>query len=493
MGVLVSEQNHNENNHLQNKGQNDITNNMDIFHQQLLMLAVLNKLQQTESELQQLSHYDPLTHLANRAQFEEELKREIARAIRFDRKLGLISLDVDFFKKINDNLGHEIGDNVLKEVAHRLRSAVRTEDIIAHTGGDEFAAILTEIGSPHDAGIVAHRIVDMMSKPFEIAGNNINLGVSIGIACFPEAGKNAGEMYKNADIALTSAKNLGRGNYQFFTVALQERHAKRLELEAELHFALERNEFYLEYQPRFELASKKMVGMEALLRWKHPSKGIVAPSEFIPIAEETGLIVPIGRWVLQNACKQYGEWKNKYNHLNATLAVNVSPRQFQHNNFINWVMQAVEDNNIQANNLELEITESAVTTYLGRIENNLFQLRNFGVQFSIDDFGTGYSSLSRLKELPIQAIKIDQSFVNDIDVKQADNMIIKSTLVLAKNMGLNVVAEGVETENQLRFLEINNCPQAQGYYYSKPLSIDAMEEFIKTHINTSIKQSGRVD
>lgn len=447
------------------------------------MLSIMRALQQTQHELQQLSHYDPLTNLSNRVQFDEDIKREIARALRFHRKLALISLDIDFFKKVNDNLGHDIGDILLKEVASRLRAAVRTEDFVARLGGDEFVAILTEIGSPHDAGIVAHRIVDSMSKPFEIEGHTIVVGVSAGIACYPEAGHAAAELHKNSDIALSSAKALGRGNYQFFTMALQEQNSKRLEVEAELHFALERNEFYLVYQPRFELSTQKMVGMEVLIRWEHPERGSIPPSDFISIAEETGLIIPIGRWVLLTACKQYAEWRKKYKKFDATLAINVSPRQFQHNSFINCVMQAIEDNNIPPHLLELEITESAVTSYLGRIENNLFQLRNFGVQFSIDDFGTGYSSLSRLKELPIQAIKIDQSFVSDINVKLSDNVIVKSTLVLAKDMGLNVIAEGVETESQSQFLENNECPQAQGFFYSKPLTVTEMEEFIKTHWN----------
>lgn len=451
-------------------------------NEQALLLSMLLILQQNNA----ISHHDSLTQLPNRLQYEEDLKREFARVVRFKRKLALLYIDVDFFTKINDGLGHDFGDLLLQEVAKRLKSAVRTEDFIARIGGDQFAAILTEVSNPHDAGIVAHRIVEMMNKPFEIGGRSVMASVSIGIACYPDSGHDASELNKNANIALAGAKQLGRRNYQFFTSDLHEQHAKRLEIEAELHFALEKNQFFLVYQPRFDLQTQKMVGMEVLIRWAHPERGIIPPNDFIPIAEETGLIIPIGNWVLRTACMQYAAWRKQYKNFNVELAVNVSPLQFQQSSFIPFVTKTIEESGIEPSMLELEITESAVVGFLGKIENNLFQLRNVGVQFSIDDFGTGYSSLTRLKELPIQAIKIDRSFVSDIDVKVAGNIIIKSTLVLAKGMGLNVIAEGVETEEQMRFLEKNQCPQAQGYYYSKPLTVEQMDEFIRVHLKESV-------
>jgi diguanylate cyclase (GGDEF)-like protein len=454
--------------------------------EQVLLLSLLLVLQQNNTALQKLSHYDALTQLPNRLQYEEDLKREFARIVRFKRKLALLYIDVDFFRKVNDGLGHDVGDLLLQEVARRLKSAIRIEDFIARIGGDQFAAILTEISNPHDAGVVAHRIVEMMNQPFIINGRSVIASVSIGIACYPDSGRDASELNKNANIALSGAKAMGRRHYQFFTSDLHEQHAKRLEIESELHFALEKNQFFLVYQPRFNLQTQKMVGMEVLLRWAHPERGTIPPNDFIPIAEETGLIIPIGNWVLKTACNQYALWQQKYKGFDAVIAVNVSPLQFQQASFIPFVTKTVQEAGITPELLELEITESAVVGFLGKIENNLFQLRDFGVQFSIDDFGTGYSSFTRLKELPIQAIKIDRSFVSDIDVKMAGNIIIKSTLVLAKGMGLNVIAEGVETEEQKLFLERNNCPQAQGYYYSRPLTVEQMEAFIKTHLNESV-------
>ncbi len=442
------------------------------------MLELATQLDQTKDKLKQFSHFDPLTQLPNRTQFDVDLKRELSRAKRYQRKIALLHLDIDFFKKVNDAHGHDIGDLLLKEASARLNKLLRTEDCIARLGDDEFAIILTEIHNSHDAGVTANRIVSRLSEPYQLAGHIIVVGMSIGIACYPDAGEDVAVLHQSADIALHTAKGMGRNTYQFFTLGLQEEHANRLELEAELHFALERKEFFLLYQPRFDLQTAKMIGMEVLLRWQHPLKGVLLPKDFIAIAEETGLIAPIGTWVIKTACQQFATWREHSTHLDCVLAINVSPKQFQYQNFVDIVTQILDEKNISANLVEFEITEMAVMKYLGKIETALFKLRDLGVHFSIDDFGTGYSSFARLKQLPIQSIKIDRSFVNDIDVKVNENLIIKSTIELGKEMGFNVVAEGVETENQLSFLIKSQCPQAQGYYYSKPLTVDEMTHYL---------------
>ncbi len=445
---------------------------------ELLLKKQQVQFKQEEQKLKKLVHFDTLTKLLNRTQFNIELKKEIVRSRRYDRKMALLYLNIDFFKKVNNKYGYHFADLLLKEVAERLRKLLRIEDSASRLSMDEFAVILTEIDNPHDAGMIAHRMLQKMNEPYQIHGKKIVISVSIGIACYPDAGRNAMELHQHAASAVRSAKGLGRSNYQFFTAGLQKKHVQRLKVAAELHFALENKEFFLMYQPRVDLRSGKMMGMEALLRWQHPVRGVISPSEFISIAEETGLIVPIGEWVLRTACKQFAKWRENYPIRECELAVNVSPRQFQHRKFISMVTHVLQEYKIPPRLLELEITETAVMNFLGKIEDALFQLRHKGIKFSIDDFGTGYSSLARLKELPIQLIKMDRSFVCDIDVRAADNLIIKSTIELAKEMGLTVVAEGVETEAQVQFLLRHECSQAQGYYYSKPLTVEQMTKWI---------------
>jgi len=448
----------------------------------IVIRQLTQQLEETQLELRKLVRYDSLTELPNRQQLDEDIQREIARASRYDRKLALLYVNFDFFRKINGNFGHEVGDYLLKEAAGRLHHLLRIEDSAARLEGDQFALLLTEIENPHDAGIVAHRIVEKMAEPYLISGHTIIASVSVGIAFYPETGTDLNVLHTNAEIALRNAKNMGRKNYQFFTDGLDMQQTHKLEIEAELHFALERKEFYLVYQPCIDIQTGRMRGMEVLLRWKHPSRGIIPTDEFIPVAEDTGFILPIGEWVLLTACAQFAEWRMKNPNLNCTLAVNISPQQLQHKNLVSYVLHVLKVTMIPPQLLEFEITETAMGNLLEQVEDTLFQLREIGVRFSIDDFGTGYSSLKRLKDFPIQSIKIDRSFVSDINLRVSDNLIIKSTIDLAKEMGLDVIAEGVETPAQLQFLLKSRCPQVQGYLYSEPLTVEEMGKYIRNNL-----------
>lgn len=434
----------------------------------------------SQDKLIEASRYDHLTRLPNQVQFDEDLKREIARAVRFERHMALLYVDVDNFKKINENFGRDVGDNLLQQFADRLRHCIRTEDCIARMGNDEFAVLLTEVNNPHEAGLVAHRIVEVMSKPYRIDTHEIMTGASIGIAYFPEAGEDTTTLHRNAMIALNSVRICGRNHYQFFTSSLQEQNSQRLVIESELHFALERQEFFLLYQPRIDLESGEMTGMEVLIRWNHPERGVMEPAEFLQAAEETGLIVPIGLWVLHTACQEYMNWYKDNNSFDCSLTVNISPRQLQYRRFMENVSNILKETGMPSDKLELEVTETAMVGYLGRIEDTLFQLRHIGVRISVDHFGTGFSNLSRLKELPIEAIKIDRSIINDIDVKVSENLIIRSTINMGKDLGVNVVAGGVENTKQVQYLIKSRCPEAQGYFYCKPMSADMMTDYIRT-------------
>ncbi|EKD71128.1 MAG: hypothetical protein ACD_46C00266G0002 [uncultured bacterium] len=437
------------------------------------------QLEQTQEELRRLAHYDVLTDLPNRLQFDLDLKRELARAERYKRHFSLLCLDLDFFKNVNDRYGHDAGDIVLQEVARRLKSCVRDEDYVARLGGDEFAIILTETEHPHHVETMAKKIIQAFSYTFLIHDKVAMVGVSIGIAYYPESGRDTRTIHKNADIALYSAKACGRNSYQFFNTSLQKQYDERLEISTALQHALDSQEFFLVYQPRISLRTKKMVGMEVLLRWEHPTLGTVAPNEFISIAEESGLIIPIGEWVLQTACKQYSLWHKANPKINIVLAINISPRQFYYKNFITSVKKILHEYQIPTNLLEFEITEASITDFLYKIQGSLVELNDMGVQFSLDNYDTGYSALSRLKALPIQSIKIGQSNEKHPEsVAANESMIVESTIELAKELGLNVVLNGIETASQIKAASRNSDLQAQGYYYSEPLTTEQMTKFI---------------
>ncbi len=430
------------------------------------------KLEQRNNDLKELARNDPLTNLPNRLQFEEFSKHLISGALRFKRKFALLLIDLDHFKIINDTLGHDIGDLVLKESSSRFLSAIRQGDFVARLGGDEFAILLTDLKNYHQAGLVAKKIVVDAYYPYYISSHELHVGASIGIACFPSAGKTLTDLIKSADIALYKAKSKGRNCIHYFTEKLNEEHKYRTTIEKALHFAIDRDEFYLVYQPIIDNRVKKVIGMEALIRWRHKELGLIPPSRFIPISEEIGLAAKLGEWVLENACSQFSKWYES-GHKDLRFSMNVSVCQLLQAQLLNHVSKLQKKVNIPAEKIVLELTETALMLQENRSLMLLDDLSKLGFQISIDDFGTGYSSLSRLQNMPINILKIDQTFIRNLG-KKNDEVIVKAILDLAKNLKFNVVAEGVETKGQEAFLIRNNCFIAQGFLYSKPKDVQAM-------------------
>jgi diguanylate cyclase (GGDEF)-like protein len=436
------------------------------------------QLKEYKSELEHLARYDNLTNLPNRLQFEIILKREIAKAQRHNHMFALLMIDLDNFKSVNDTLGHDVGDLLLKEVGHRLQKGLRAEDFVARLGGDEFAAILSEITDYHKPGLIAQKINALMKKPFHVRGYEIPISTSIGISCYPEGGEETISLTKNADIALYLAKAEGRDTHRYFTEDLDLKYQERMRIEKNIRNALKQEEFYLVYQPKIDLITKKVVGAEALLRWQLDGK-TVFPDTFISIAEDSGLIIKIGEWALREACQQFMRFPSYFQE-NCMLSVNLSPHQLSYKSLYKSVQEVLKQTGMPPSRLELELTETALMLHFQDTEKLLNKLSSFGLEIAIDDFGTGYSSLSRLKDLPINTLKIDKTFIQDIGIIPDTHSIIKSIIVLGKNLGLNVVAEGVETKEQLQFLIDNHCPQVQGYYFCKPLSAADFIEFIKS-------------
>jgi len=431
--------------------------------------------------------HDILTNLPNRKEFQNVLTRDVNLAKRNKRSLAILFIDIDNFKNVNDSLGHQVGDDLLVNATQRLRNSFRKSDflarveqetsVLARLGGDEFIFLLTDLKDPLDVGTCAKRIFNEFQKPFILNKQEFHIRLSAGIATYPEAGIDAATLIKNADIAMHRAKELGRNNFQFYTEAMGEAYNHRLTLENGLYYALTNNLFYLTYQPQYELSTKSLRGLEVLLRWNHPTLGIIPPSEFIPIAEKTGIIVPIGEWVLRNACEQYVKWQSESKITKEIkLSVNISPYQLIKGEFPKSLRKILNSTGISPSSLELEITETALMTELEGSEDVLNELKTIGVNLSIDDFGTGYSSLSRIKELPISVLKIDQSFIKNVVKNKNNSAIVKSIIALAKALDLMVIAEGAEEKDQVDFLTANNCPMVQGYYFSKPMTAIEVEK-----------------
>jgi diguanylate cyclase (GGDEF)-like protein/PAS domain S-box-containing protein len=445
-----------------------------------------------EEKLVLLANYDPLTSLPNRALFRDRLEQSLLRAKREREIVAVLFLDLDRFKTINDSLGHDIGDQLLREVAKRLHNVLRKSDTIARDvnaaeeytqptvariGGDEFTILLNRVNGPDGARVVAGKIVDILSVPMKLQTHEIYISPSIGIALYPTHGEDAGTLLKAADAAMYRAKEMGRNNYQLFDPQFNEEARNKLSFEASLRRALARNEFYLEYQPKMALKSGAIVGVEALLRWRS-EKGMVSPAQFIPILEDTGLIVEVGEWALRAACAQHRQWKNAG--LPAlTVAVNLSPRQFRQKGLGDIVRRILAETPMDPKYLELEITEGLLVEQSEANSITLFELGATGIEISIDDFGTGYSSMSYLKRFNIDSIKLDQSFVRGLSARSDDTAIADAIISMGQNLGLNVVAEGVETEAQLDYLRQRGCDFVQGYFLSRPLPAAELERWLR--------------
>ena len=421
-----------------------------------------------QARIEQQANYDDLTNLANRSLLKDRLRQGILTAESFGTQLAVIFVDLDHFKYINDSLGHQIGDQLLKVMAERLLSCVREWDTVARLGGDEFVLIFNGHTTAEEVRIVAERVLRIIAEPWTTELGEFHVTSSVGVALFPEDGKDAETLLKNADAAMYRAKESGRNTLQFFTAELNARLTERLEMEQRLRRAVEHEHLLLHYQPRLDLVSGRILGVEALVRWQAPGEPLIPPGRFIPLAEETGLIVDIGRFVLNRACAQAVAWQSQ-GHPPLIVSVNVSPRQFRQDNFVDTVSAALRESGLAPQYLEIEITETMVMHDAPRMIRMLEELRQLGVQISVDDFGTGYSSLSYLRRFPVHRLKIDKSFVADVTDNAEDAAIVRTIITLGHNLGLKVVAEGVETAAQLEFLRSNGCDEMQGFYFSRPL------------------------
>ena len=438
----------------------------------------ISNIKETEHKLEYLAHHDPLTDLPNRLLCNARMEHELQTAKRHEHLVAVMFLDLDMFKNINDSLGHALGDKLLQKVTARLSGHLRDEDTIARLGGDEFVLIIGALSSRQDVEHFAGNIIELFSNPFVINEHEIFIGASIGISMFPADGDDVDSLLRNADAAMYKAKEKGRNTYQFYTAELTNNAFERLSMETYLRHALENNELVLHYQPQYSLATGQMIAVEALIRWQHPEQGLIYPDRFISVAEETGLIVPIGEWVIEAACSQLVKWQQA-GCTQLRMAVNLSARQFWKPGLAMMVKDILTKTGVEASRLDLELTESIIMRDTKITEDTLNEFHDMGVELSIDDFGTGYSSLSYLKRFPIDRLKIDRSFVLDIEVVKNGDDMVNSIIALGHSMGLKVLAEGVETEDQLNYLMEHGCDEVQGYFYSRPVPADELEKLCK--------------
>ncbi|BAU27961.1 diguanylate cyclase (GGDEF)-like protein [Aneurinibacillus soli] len=433
---------------------------------------------ETEKMVNHLAYHDSLTDLPNRLLFNERIRTALMEYEQQNKNFAVFFFDLDRFKHVNDSLGHSIGDLLLQTVAKRLKECIKEPDIASRLGGDEFTILLVDMESMEDLEKKAQAIVDRLSEPYQLNGHEIYMTISMGISLYPEHGQTYHDLIMNADTALYYTKQTGRNGYTFYNNEMNEKSREKLSLGNDLHKALLHDNFLLYYQPQVDVQSGQIIGAEALIRWKHPEKGFISPAEFIPLAEENGLILQMGEWVLRTACQQNKAWQDA-GYEPIRMSVNLSMHQFQQKNFIESILRTLEETGLQANYLELEVTESIAMYDIENVIKKLDILDKAGIHVSVDDFGTGYSSLNYLRRLPVHTLKIDQSFVRDINIDWDDTAIVNSIITLAHTLRMNVVAEGVETQEQFAFLKEHGCDRIQGYLVSPPVPAGQFEQLVK--------------
>jgi diguanylate cyclase (GGDEF)-like protein/PAS domain S-box-containing protein len=432
-------------------------------------------------EMSRLAQHDSLTGLPNRVLFNDRLTQAISLAMRQEKQLAVMFVDLDQFKKINDSLGHGVGDKLLQSVAGRLVNCVRRTDTVSRLGGDEFVVLLSQVEREEDAVVSARKVLRALAAPHAIDNKNLDISVSVGVSTYPSDGPDAESLMNKADTAMYEAKKQGRNNYQFFRRDMQLRLADRQLLEGDLRYALGRNEFLLHYQPKFNLQTGQITGIEALIRWAHPQRGLVLPAQFVPVAEECGLILSIGRWVLLEACRQARAWSDSGLGI-VPVAVNVSAAEFVDKDFLSGVRAVLISTGVEPPNLELELTESVLMQDAESTIRTLGALKAMGVTLAIDDFGTGFSSFTYLRRFPVDALKLDQSFVHEITEDSGDATIVSAMISIGKSLNQRVIAEGIETREQLKFLQSHGCGEGQGYYFSRPVAAEQAGKLLEAGI-----------